>query len=348
MSTTSVKTISNPPFLIAEIGVNHENNLEVAKNMISEAKKSGADAVKFQFYSAEKLASQEHAPAYWDTDEEKTASQFELFSRYDQFDIDQYRELSLYSASEGVEFMCTAFDTESIKKIDPLVSRHKIASADITNIPLLRLVSSLGKPVILSTGASTFEEIKVALDILSIVPKITLLHCVLRYPTRAENSNISRIRTLGSLFGDRAVIGYSDHVPSVSPLPLHPTIGATFLGAKVIEKHFTIDKTQEGNDHYHAFDPEEFLQLSVLTKQAWNYLGSGLDELEPQEKARQNARRRIFALKEISSGEILLEEHLIPLRANVGIGSEHWEKVIGTTTKREIRAGSPIYLEDLD
>ena len=199
------------PYVIAEIGVNHEGSMERAKRLIELAKEGGADAAKFQSYKADTLASK-HSPAYWDTAKEPTLSQHALFKKYDNFDADDFKALAVHCKTVGIEFLSTPFDDASIEFLDPLVSFFKIASADLTNIPFLRRVASKKKPVVLSTGASTLGEIDIAIEALSRsgCEDIALLHCILNYPTENKNAHLQMIGGLKRAYPDR-VIGYSDH-----------------------------------------------------------------------------------------------------------------------------------------
>lgn len=231
------------PYIIAEIGVNHEGSIDAAINLIELAAKGGANAAKFQTYKASKLAIQ-NSPAYWDLNEESTKSQHELFSKYDKFDCADYERLAEVCKDNGVDFLSTPFDLESVDFLDPLVPFFKIASADITNIPLLRRVAAKGKPVIISTGASTIGEIASALNELNRhgSKEIALLHCVLNYPTPNERAYLGTIQDLKERFPN-TVVGYSDHtVPDDSMFVVTTAIS---MGARIIEKHFTDDRSKK-------------------------------------------------------------------------------------------------------
>ena len=173
------------PYIIAEIGVNHECSIEKAKKMISLASSAGANAAKFQTYKAETIASK-NSPYYWDLKSEKSINQFELFKKYDKFEKKHYLELSNFCKKKKIEFMSTPFDEDSVEFLNPLLNIYKIASADITNLPLIELIASKKKPVILSTGASTISEIKTSVNILKKngCNNISLMHCILNYPTK--------------------------------------------------------------------------------------------------------------------------------------------------------------------
>lgn len=332
------------PYIIAEIGMNYEGSMERAKRMIASIARAGGHAAKFQTYKAETLASVKNSPAYWDTSKEATTSQFELFQRFDSFGPDEYRELAEYCAEQGIDFLSTPFDLESVDMLGPLMPAVKIASADLTNVPLLRKVARTGKPVILSVGASTHDEIAWALDTLEAAgaAEIALLHCVLRYPTPAEHANLMGIGELQRRFGDRATIGYSDHVAPEGSGATPALDMAVVMGARVIEKHFTDDRNGIGNDHYHAFDEAGVVEFVSHLAKFRELAGTGAPDVEAQGAAIQNARRRIFAARDIAAGSVLAEEDLIALRADTGVEISQWDSVVGREIDRAIGAGEPL------
>ena len=258
-----MKIFNNYPFLIAEIGVNFydiadkENisYMDAAKLMIDEASECGVNAVKFQSYKANTIASKD-SPAYWDLSEEPTTSQYELFKKFDKFGEEEYRQLADYCKSKNIMFLSTPFDFESADYLDEFMDIYKISSSDLTNIPFIKHIASKNKPILLSTGASTLNEIKNAVRAIEEISTvdIAIMHCVLSYPTAYEDANLSMIKDLAENFQDYE-IGYSDHTkPDDNMLVL---ITAYNYGADIIEKHFTLDKTLKGNDHYHAMDPHD-------------------------------------------------------------------------------------------
>ena len=316
-------------YIIAEIGVNHEGSMEIAKRLIDEAKEGGADAAKFQTYKAGTIASK-NSPAYWDTSKESTDSQFKLFQKYDGFGADQYKELSRYCEKVGIEFASTPFDLEAVDMLDPLMNYFKIASADITNLPLLRKVASKAKPVILSTGASNLSEIELALSELKQygADEICLMHCILNYPTEDKNANLAMLPSLARSFPD-VTLGYSDHTePSDDMMAV---IVAYLGGAMVIEKHFTHDKSLPGNDHYHAMDKVDLEKLRALLGRIDSLQGSADHKfaLESEKPAVRNARRSIIAKHDLEPGHILGADDLICKRPGTGISPVHWDEILG-------------------
>jgi len=322
------------PYIIAEIGVNHEGSIDLAKRLIDEAVLSGAHAAKFQSYKAEKIALK-NSPAYWDKSKESTDSQYKLFQKYDGFEQNDYEELADYCQSVGIHFMSTPFDLEAVDFLSPLMPAFKIASADITNVPLIRKCASKGKPLIISTGAATFSEIEFALNVArdAGAKDISLLHCVLNYPTPEENAQLGMILSLKRIFPE-VVIGYSDHVApdeTISALE-----GAMLLGACILEKHFTHNKNLEGNDHYHAMDKDDLAAFVAKTKKYKKLIATDSKDLSKELLARKHARRSIVANQDIKKGEVLTEEMLIAKRPAHGISPIHWDDVIGKVAIRDI------------
>lgn len=343
--TLSSRLQKNNLYIIAEIGVNHEGDINQAKKMVLAAKKGGAHAAKFQSYKAEKIAA-EDSPAYWDLEKEKTKSQFELFKKYDSFGQDEYKELAKYCQEVGIDFMSTPFDLEAAKFLNELQSIIKIASADITNFPLLREVASYNKPVILSTGCSKLEEIKMAVKELENhgASEIALLHCILNYPTLDNNANLSMINSLRSEFPNH-IIGYSDHtLPDDSMSILNY---AVVLGAKVIEKHFTLDKTLPGNDHYHSMDQNNLEVFSESSKRTMKILGiKSKQPLDSELKSIKFARRSLYYNKALKIGDTIKESDLICLRPGTGISPIEIDNVIGKIIIRETSQNTQVNAKD--
>ena len=320
------------PFIIAEAGVNHDNDLSLAKRMIDEATEGKADAIKFQTYKAEKIAASK-SPAYWDA----TETQRDYFKKYDKFDEADYQELADYADKKGILFMSTPFDFQAADMLDELVEVFKISSSDITNTPFLRHIARKDKPIILSTGASTIGEIENATIAIEGEGnnKLVLLHCVLSYPTAFEDANLKMIEHLAAVF-PRYLIGYSDHTkPDKNMLTL---TAAAMLGAKVIEKHFTYDKSLKGNDHYHAMDFKDLKTLNGNLDLLDKILGSEIKRPVTSElKARLYARRSIVADIDIPKGTLISENMLTFKRPSTGISPIHLEIVLQRTAKKPIK-----------
>ena len=344
---TTIVGPDTPPYVIAEIGVNHEGSMDLAKRLIREAKAGGCHAAKFQTYKAARLASR-HSPAYWDRSKEPMASQFELFKKFDFFGEDEYRQLAAYCAEVGIDFASTPFDDDAIDFLDALMPYFKVASADLTNVPLLRRVAAKGKPVLLSTGASTLGEIDDALVELRGhgCPAVILLHCVLNYPTPNENAHLAMIKGLARAYPD-LLIGYSDHtIPDHSMTAL---VTAYLLGARVIEKHFTYDKTLGGNDHYHAMDQDDAQRLRAQLKTVGDLLGPSEHKqpIETEARSRRFARRSLVAAKPLPAGTVIDESCLTYKRPGTGISPRSWDDVMGMRTVTDIEEDHVMSWADL-
>lgn len=334
------------PYVIAEIGVNHEGSLDQARRLIELAKEGGADAAKFQSYKAGKIASR-HSPAYWDTTKESTPSQHQLFQKYDLFEADDYRALAEHCRTVGIAFSSTPFDPEAVEFLDPLVPFHKIASADLTSVPLLRQVARKGKPVVLSTGASTLAEIDNALAILrqNGCRDIALLHCVLNYPCANANAHLNMIDGLKRAYPE-LVIGYSDH--TVPDDGMRVLTAAWLKGAAVIEKHFTHDKTLPGNDHYHAMDAADcrrfISNVDVIAEALGNTHKAPLESEAP---ARLHARRSIVLNVAVRGGQLITEDMIAYKRPGSGISPLHWDEVIGMRAATDLPEDHVLHWRDL-
>jgi sialic acid synthase SpsE len=318
--------IINRPYVIAEAGVNHEGDMELAKRLINEAAHGGAHAIKFQTYKAETLTLKE-SPSYWDTGKEKTKNQFDLFKKYDKFLKKEYEHLKVECDKAGIEFLSTPFDVKSADFLNDLMSVYKISSSDITNFPFIEHICKFGKPILLSTGASTVWEIQQAVELIEgFGNPICLLHCVLNYPTLDENANLGMILDQKIKF-PKAVPGYSDHT---LPGTMEVLKLATLLGAVILEKHFTFDKSLPGNDHYHAMDKDDLKYFFKDMDRVFVLIGDFKKKALPSEDAAiKNARRSLVASRKINSGEVIKSEHLTYKRPACGISPKYINDVIG-------------------
>lgn len=337
MKNTIVERAKEGKFvLIAEIGVNYYDiakkmeisTMEAAKLMVQEAKDAGIHAVKFQTYKAETLAAKE-SPSYWDTNEEVTTSQFELFKKFDSFSYEDYKELAQYCNSIGIEFLSTAFDIQSADYLYELMNVYKISSSDLNNLPFVEYQAKKGKPIILSVGASNVEEIDKTVQTIRMHndQPIILMHCVLEYPTPYNHANLNKIVSLKNMYPD-LIIGYSDHTKPDVDADVIKT--AYNLGAIVVEKHFTLDKTLSGNDHYHAMSPEDATKIIKGIEFLNEIRGSyEIKCLDTELKSRQNARRSLVSVCNIKEGDVITEKMLTFKRPGTGISPADINNIVG-------------------
>ena len=328
------------PFIIAEAGVNHEGSIDLAKRLIEEAKEGGADAIKFQTYKAETLASK-FSPSYWDLSKEPTESQYHLFKKYDKFWKKEFEELKQCCEKFDIEFLSTPFDLESAQFLKDLMSVYKISSSDINNKPFIDFICKLGKPIILSTGASYMHEVDEAISwIQDHGNPVGLLHCILNYPTDNKNANLAMILTLKKRYPDYP-IGYSDHT---QPGDMNVLQTATLLGACIIEKHFTHDKSLPGNDHYHAMDKEDLKLFQKRLGDLFILLGNEIKKpIETENVSRMNARRSLVAACDIPQGSVITAKHLTWKRPAYGINPRDFEKLIGSVAIDNISEDTILY-----
>ncbi len=347
LGSKTVKS-NKQPYFIAEIGVNFENNFQRAKKIIRLAKEGGADAVKFQSYKAEKIACK-NSPYYWDLKEVKVKSQYKLFKKFDKFGFKEFNLLKKYCDKLKIDFLSTPFDLEAVDYLDDLVPFYKVASADLTNYPLIKKICEKNKPIVLSTGASNQKEIY---DVLKFIKKnnkkinVILLHCVLSYPTDNKDANLNLIKNFKKTFKNK-IIGYSDHtLPDENMIILTK---AYQNGAWVIEKHFTDTKGLKGNDHFHSIDKKDLIKfrknIDLLNK--IDGVSKKREVLKSEKKSRINARRSIVARNNISKGEKFTFNNLIMKRPGFGISPTKIFKVIGKTARKNISEDSIINFKDI-
>ena len=331
----------NSIFIIAEAGVNHNGDYNTAVKMIDEAKKSGADAIKFQTFVAENLVSHSAAKAeYQKETTDPNESQLSMIRRL-QLSWDAFRNLKSYADKVGIKFMSTPFDHDSIDFLAELgMDIFKIPSGEITNLPYLVKIAELKRRVILSTGMSTLQEIKETIDILKKygTTDITLLHCNTAYPTPYVDVNLNAMKTLRDTFG--LPVGYSDHTKGIE-VP----IAAAALGAVVIEKHFTLDRNMEGPDHKASLEPDELKQMVTSIRNIEDALGSSEKRLTESETGNRDVvRKSIVAKCNIKKGEIFSEENITVKRPGTGISPMAWFTVLGQKASKDFQEDELIKL----
>jgi N,N'-diacetyllegionaminate synthase len=329
-------------FIIAEAGVNHNGELEIARSLIDAAADAGADAVKFQTFKAENLVTRK-APkaAYQQENTEASESHFDMLKRL-ELDFTSHRTLFHHCMGRGIGFLSAPFDLESIDLLDSLgLEIFKIPSGEINNLPYLRRIGRLGKRVIMSSGMSYLGEIEAALMALVAAglerTNITVLQCNTEYPTPMEDANLKAMQTIGRAFPGINV-GYSDHT-----LGLEVPVAAVAMGASVIEKHFTLDRSMKGPDHRASLEPKEFKAMVAAIRNIETAMGNGVKVPSASElKNRLIARKSIVAATAILKGEVLNESNLAVKRAGGGIDPMRWDEVVGRRAGRDYQVDEPI------
>jgi len=336
---TKLISESDPCFIIAEAGVNHNGDIDMAKKLIDVAREAGADAVKFQTFKAEGAVSKNaEKAAYQKETTGAQESQFDMIKKLELSTRD-FAELFTYAQRKGIIFLSSPFDEGSVDLLDRLdVPAFKIASGEITNFPLLKYIARKKKPIILSTGMSTLAEVEEALDVIREegIQEIILLHCVSCYPAKVEDINLKAMETLKHTF--KLPVGLSDHTLGIT-IP----IAAVTLGACIIEKHFTLDKNLSGPDHKASLEPEELRQMVQAIRDVEKARGDGIKKpTREEEENKKVARRSIVARVDIPKGTTISEEMLDVKRPGTGIKPKYLNKVIGIKAKENIHSNELI------
>ena len=323
-------------FIIAEAGVNHNGSIELAKKLIDVASEAGVDAVKFQTFKAKNLVSKKAQKAqYQKRNTDANESQFEMIKKL-ELDKNSHHELLEYCTMKNIMFLSSPFDLESIELLNDLnIEIFKIPSGEIINLPYLKKVGSLKKRVILSSGMANMQEIEDAMTVLidagTLKENITVLHANTMYPTPMEDVNLKAMLSIGERCN--VAFGYSDHT-----LGIEVDIAAVALGASIIEKHFTLDKTMDGPDHKASLEPDELIAMVKAIRNIELALGSSVKE--PSKSERPNikiARKSIVASRDISRGEILTQDNLAIKRPGNGINPMKWDDIIGTFATKDYK-----------
>ena len=332
----------NSVFIIAEAGVNHNGLLDVAFRLIDAAVAAGADAVKFQTWKTENVVTKcSPKPLYQIMLTGGGESQFDLLKKL-ELPYDEFVKLKRYCDQQGILFLSTADEIESACFLDSLQNLFKLGSSELTDTPYLRQIALFGKPVIISTGMATLDEIGSALDTLVsqglAIENITVLHCNTEYPTPYSDVNLRAMVTIRDTFGVR--VGYSDHT-----LGIEVPIAAVAMGASVIEKHFTLDKTQEGPDHQASLEPHELKSMVRTIRNIELALGDGVKRPSVSELGNiPIVRKSIVARRSLQRGELLTRDNLTVKRPGTGIPPNRWDSVVGTVAIRDFAADEMIEL----
>ncbi len=335
--------MSRKTLIIAEAGVNHNGDLELAKQIVKAAANAGADLVKFQTFTAERLAIDSAPKAdYQNQTTDQKQSQFAMLRQL-ELTAEMHEQLIVYCSKQGIGFFSTGFDLESVDYLASLgADRFKIPSGEITNLPYLRHVGAFGKPLILSTGMATLGEIEAALDACEIAgtprSRVTVLHCNTEYPTPMSDVNLRAMCSIRDAFG--VAVGYSDHT-----LGIEVPIAAVALGATVIEKHLTLDRNWPGPDHKASLEPDEFAVMVRAIRNIEQAMGDGIKRPSPSEaKNKPIARKSLVAARSIKAGERFTPENLTAKRPGTGVSPMRWDEVMGRTATRDYGADEMIEL----
>lgn len=328
-------------YIIAEAGVNHNGKLDLALKLCDAAKDAGVDAVKFQTWKTENIVTAQTRQAAYQTENTGVEeSQYDMLKKL-ELSYDHFRYIQDYCKKIGIDFLSTPDEEESLAFLVSLgLPLIKVGSGEVTNIPYLRKIGSQKKPVILSTGMSNLAQVATAYDTLLAAgaPSVALLHCTTNYPCPVDEVNLKAMCTLRDAF--KCQVGYSDHT-----MGTEVPVAAVALGAEIIEKHFTLDRTIEGPDHKASLEPAE---LKLLVRQIRNIeaaLGDGIKR--PNKSEAENVKvvqKSILAKIPIKKGEVLTEENLVAKRAGVGISTVHWDVVVGTKAQKDYDIDEPIKL----
>jgi len=345
ISETRLISQESPAFIVAEAACNHLCKMDLAKKMVDKAAEAGADSIKFQTYIAEKLVTSK-AVAFWGNEQ---ITQMEYYKRLDRFGKKEYKELFEYSKEKGIIGFSSPFDLESADMLNELdMPVFKIASCEITNVQFIKHVAKFQKPIMLSTGASSVGEIQRAVNLVLEQgnTQLILMACTLSYPTKYEDANFHRIKTLQKLYPDM-IIGISDHTEP-EPEMIVPSI-AVALGAKVVEKHYTLDRSMIGSGHFFSASPNDLKKMIDNIRLTESLFGNGeLGIAKSEQKAYKSARRTIVANMPIKKGDIITIEKVGFKRPNEGLCASKVDLVIGKRANQDIDTDEKISLGMLE
>lgn len=336
--------IKNRCFIIAEAGVNHNGDINIAKRLIDKAYEAGADAIKFQTFKAENLVTENAPKAEYQKDTTGDGNQLEMLKSL-ELSIKDHIELKKYCEEKGIIFISTPFDFESVDLLEEIdVSLYKVSSGDLTNLPLLKYISSKNKPIILSTGMANLGEVEEAIETIFETGnnKLILLHCTSNYPTEYEDVNLRAMITMKEAF--KLPVGYSDHTNGIE-VP----IAAVTLGAKVIEKHFTLDRKMDGPDHKASLEPDELKTMVKSIRNIEKALGDGIKRCrKSEENTKSVARKSIVADRDINKGEVITINDISFKRPEFGLKPKYVNFIIDKKARRNIRKNEFITFYDIE
>lgn len=330
-------------YIIAEAGVNHNGDIEIAKKMIDVASEAGVDCIKFQTFKADKLVVKNAPTAEYQMQSTGTNSQFDMLKKL-ELSFDSFRLLKEYALDRGVDFCSTAFDNESIEFLYDLGLKFwKIPSGELTNVPYIEKIAKYNMPIIMSTGMAEISEIDYIVNLIRKYNdnELIILHCNTEYPTPFQDVNLSAMDVLKERYAVK--VGYSDHTKGIE-VP----IAATALGAKVIEKHFTLDRNMEGPDHKASLEPNELKKMVESIRNIEKAIGNKVKFVtESESKNKSVARKSIVAAKQIKKGEIFTAENLSVKRPGTGISPLKWHDILGKKSQFDYDKEELIKLEEV-
>ena len=332
---------NHPTFIIAEAGVNHNGNITLAKKLVDKAAEARADAVKFQTFKAEQMVTpQADAADYAKKNLNSDINQLDMIKKY-ELEYDDFKNLKKYCDDRNIIFLSTPHSFDAIDFLEPLIPAYKFGSGDITNIPSLVYAAEKNKPLILGTGMSTLEEVKTAVDAIKKTGNegVILLHCTTNYPCPIDEVNLNAMQTIKN--ETDCIVGYSDHTLDL----MIPSL-AVALGAKVIEKHFTVDKNLPGPDHKASLEPDEFKEMIQNIRNTEKILGSYEKKpTDSEEKIKEKVRKSIVATEDISKGAVISRSMITFKRPATGLNPDKIELVIGKNAKSDIKENDVIALD---
>lgn len=334
MSNFEKLTKGRACFIIAEAGVNHNGDIDIAKKLIDAAASAGADAVKFQSFKTENLVTKDAPKAEYQKEATGSGNQYEMLKKL-ELSYEDHIILKKYCDEKGILFISTPFDFESVDLLEKLnIPLYKISSGDLTNIPLLRYIAKLNKPMIVSTGMANLGEVEVAIGEIKNIgnDKISLLHCTSNYPTKYEDVNLNAMITLKNAF--KLPVGYSDHTEGIEV-----SIAAVAMVAQIIEKHFTLDKDMEGPDHKASLNPEELRKMVASIRNIEKAFGDGIKKCsKSEENTKKVARKSIVSKVNIAKGETISYENIAFKRPGNGLNPILVDEIIGMVAIEDIEA----------
>jgi len=323
-------------FIIAEAGVNHNGSASQAKELVDAAKDCGCDAIKFQAWKAENLASNDAQLTDYQKSQVEASDQYEMLSKL-SLERDDHILLKQYCFDKDIEYLCSPFDIDGIEMLSKFkMSKVKVPSGEITNLPYLRDLAKYKWEIILSTGMSDMSEIESAINILNCRDRIALLHCTSEYPAPYNEVNLNCIKTMHDRF--QMPIGYSDHTTGIEV-----AIAAVAIGASIIEKHITLDRGMNGPDHIASTEPKIFKQMVESIRNIQLAMGNGIKlSQESEDKNKINIRKSIYATTDILEGQLIREKMITCKRPATGISPMDWNTIVGSQAKRTYKAGEQI------